>query len=128
MPGPRDRLNSDAPNQRCIHSNVSNELLLIPVVAALLLACTDGSRTAEKVKPITIGVMRPGTSWYVFAATLATLLERELPPGTPVEVIARGGGYRQPDLGRPRRRDHRHRPSGDFGVGSLGPSSRVRGS
>ena len=47
---------------------------------------------------ITIGAMPPGTSWYVFAATLAQLLQGSLPQGTRVEVVARGGGIGNPIL------------------------------
>ena len=47
---------------------------------------------------ITIGAMPPGTSWYVFAATLAQLLQRALPSGARVEVVARGGGIGNPIL------------------------------
>ena len=47
---------------------------------------------------MSIGAMPPGTSWYVFAATLSGLLESSLPPGTSVEVIARGGGVGNPIL------------------------------
>ena len=42
--------------------------------------------------------MRPGTSWYVFAATLANLLQKDLPEGTNAEVIARGGAIGNPIL------------------------------
>jgi hypothetical protein len=42
--------------------------------------------------------MPPGTSWYVFAATLAGLLEENLPVGTRVEVVPRGGGVGNPIL------------------------------
>lgn len=47
---------------------------------------------------ITIGAMPPGTSWYVFAATLAQLLQESLPGGVRVEVVARGGGIGNPIL------------------------------
>ncbi len=47
---------------------------------------------------VTIGAMPPGTSWYVFAATLAQLLQQSLPDGTRVEVVARGGGIGNPIL------------------------------
>ena len=47
---------------------------------------------------ITIGAMPPGTSWYVFAATLAQLLQRSLPGSVQVEVVARGGGIGNPIL------------------------------
>jgi TRAP transporter TAXI family solute receptor len=42
--------------------------------------------------------MPPGTSWYVFAATLANLLETRLPADRPVEIFARGGGTGNPTL------------------------------
>ncbi len=47
---------------------------------------------------ITIGAMPPGTSWYVFAATLAQLLQEALPSGARAEVVARGGGIGNPIL------------------------------
>lgn len=47
---------------------------------------------------ITIGAMPPGTSWYVFAATLAHLLQPAVGPGVAVEVVARGGGIGNPIL------------------------------
>ena len=71
---------------------------MVSAVTALLLACGEGNEAASENASITIGAMRPGTSWYVFAATLATLLQKELPPGTPVEVIARGGAIGNPIL------------------------------
>ena len=45
---------------------------------------------------IKIATMRLGTSWYVFGATLYQLLSPELPQGTRVEVIAKGGGVGNP--------------------------------
>lgn len=57
------------------------------------LGCTKA--TGDR---ITIGAMPPGTSWYVFAATLAQLLQRSLPQTTQVEVVARGGGIGNPIL------------------------------
>ena len=48
---------------------------------------------AESIK---IGAMRLGTSWYVFGATLSKLLQENLPAGTNVEVVARGGGMGNP--------------------------------
>jgi hypothetical protein len=41
--------------------------------------------------------MPPGSSWYVFAATLGQLLERQL-PGYSMEIFARGGGTGNPAL------------------------------
>ena len=79
-------------------TNRSGRRLLITIVAALVLSCGGGTESAAEDETITIGAMRPGTFWYVFAATLATLLQKELPPGTPVEVIARGGAIGNPIL------------------------------
>ncbi len=45
---------------------------------------------------VKIGAMRLGTSWYVFGATLAKLLQDALPTGSNVEVVARGGGVGNP--------------------------------
>ncbi|MDE0263191.1 MAG: TAXI family TRAP transporter solute-binding subunit [Bryobacterales bacterium] len=52
----------------------------------------------DESSTISIGAMPPGTSWYVFAATLANLLQESVPQGTRVEVIARGGGIGNPIL------------------------------
>ncbi len=41
--------------------------------------------------------MPPGTSWYVFAATLAQLIEGQM-PRTDVEIFARGGGIGNPSV------------------------------
>ncbi len=73
------------------------------VAAVLYLSCSHspspGSESAEPDwSSISIGAMPPGTSWYVFGATLATLLEQELPAGTRVEVVARGGAIGNPIL------------------------------
>ncbi len=61
------------------------------------LLAGGGCGTAESDR-ITIGAMPPGTSWYVFAATLSQLLQRSLPGGARVEVVARGGGIGNPIL------------------------------
>jgi len=69
------------------------------LVAILLLAGLTGScGTAEERLEISIGAMAPGTSWYVFGATLASLLQEALPENSRVEVIARGGGVGNPIL------------------------------
>lgn len=44
-----------------------------------------------------IAAMSPGTSWYVFGATLAQLLEKQL-ANTDIELFARGGGIGNPTL------------------------------
>ena len=64
---------------------------VLPLGALAGLGCRGGPSDR-----ITIGAMPPGTSWYVFAATLAQLLQDALPAGTQVEVVARGGGIGNP--------------------------------
>jgi TRAP transporter TAXI family solute receptor len=66
--------------------------------AATMLFGIRRSRQAGPVEILTIAAMPPGTSWYVFAATLARLLERQLPEHYSVEVLARGGGIGNPTL------------------------------
>lgn len=71
-------------------------ILTLPAgLAAGLLRCGPRGDSGTRVS---IGAMPPGTSWYVFAATLSGLLESSLPPGMSVEVIARGGGVGNPIL------------------------------
>jgi TRAP transporter TAXI family solute receptor len=60
---------------------------------ALTLADPLSAQSAEDLK---IGAMNIGSSWYVFGATLAEMLQGKLPEGTTVEVIARGGGVANP--------------------------------
>jgi uncharacterized protein len=71
-------------------------------VYALSIACFAGllysGLTGAASKPLVIAAMPPGTSWYVFAATLAPLVESRLPVGTSVEIFARGGGTGNPAL------------------------------
>lgn len=67
------------------------------LLAAALLAgaaCTP----AGKREYLSVAAMPPGTSWYVFGATLSKLLEESLPGNLTVEVIARGGGIGNPIL------------------------------
>ncbi len=72
---------------------------LLPAAFVFILGISRlaGPQPAQS-RVITIGAMAPGTSWYVFAATLANLLEHNLPPGNAVEVIARGGAIGNPML------------------------------
>jgi TRAP transporter TAXI family solute receptor len=65
-------------------------------LAVVAASCTLAGCTAGKRTYVSIGAMPPGTSWYVFAATLSRLLEQRLPPGMEVEVLARGGGIGNP--------------------------------
>ncbi len=64
-----------------------------PVPAFLVLLLLLGAAMAEELR---IATMRLGTSWYVFGATLYHLLEDKVPPGTRIEVVAKGGGIVNP--------------------------------
>ena len=55
-------------------------------------ACLRGAGA----KTIKIQAMRLGSSWYVFGATLATMLKENLPAGTDMEVVPKGGGVGNP--------------------------------
>lgn len=61
------------------------------------LALTGCSGGAQR-RYLSVAAMPPGTSWYVFGATLSKLLEERLPGKLTVEVIARGGGIGNPIL------------------------------
>ena len=64
------------------------------LIALLLATCfVLSSASAADLK---IATMRLGSSWYVFGATLYQLLKSELPGGTRVEVLAKGGGIGNP--------------------------------
>jgi TRAP transporter TAXI family solute receptor len=70
----------------------------IVISAGCVAALLYSGLTAAPNKPLVIAAMPPGTSWYVFAATLAPLVESRLPPGSSVEIFARGGGTGNPAL------------------------------
>lgn len=63
-------------------------LLLVWVVA--LPVC------AEEAVNLKFGAMPVGSSWYVYAATYTTLLEKAFPEGSTFEVIPQGGGIANP--------------------------------
>ena len=64
--------------------------VLLSLVSLLTLA------SSVQAADLKIATMRLGTSWYVFGATLYQLLKAEVPRGTRVEVIAKGGGIGNP--------------------------------
>ena len=71
-------------------------------VIAIALFCSAAllysALTAPPGKPLVIAAMPPGSSWYVFAATLGPLIESHLPRDSRVEIFARGGGTGNPVL------------------------------
>jgi TRAP transporter TAXI family solute receptor len=73
--------------------------MFLPVAAAggVAAACAYSIATSPPHDPLVIAAMPPGSSWYVFAATLGQLLEAQL-PGKSIEIFARGGGTGNPAL------------------------------
>lgn len=62
--------------------------------AVILAICVlTGVAQAEDLK---IGAMPLGSIWYVFAASFVKVIQPALPPGSTIEVIARGGGIGNP--------------------------------
>lgn len=75
-----------------------NRRLFLPIAgAAGVGAAAWSAATAPPHQALVIAAMPPGSSWYVFAATLAQLLEAQL-PGRSLEIFARGGGTGNPVL------------------------------
>jgi len=64
--------------------------LLVLVLASGALA---GGAAADEIK---FGAMPLGSIWYVFAASFAKHITPALPPGSKVDIIARGGGIGNP--------------------------------
>ena len=64
----------------------------------IALALVGVSCGAPPTRTVTIGALPPGTSWYVFAATLSELLSETLPDEVRVEIRPRGGGVGNPIL------------------------------
>ncbi len=60
-------------------------------------AAVWSAANAPPHEALVIAAMPPGSSWYVFAATLTELLEDQL-PGKSIEIFARGGGTGNPAL------------------------------
>jgi len=60
---------------------------------AVAICLIAGVAQAEDIK---IGAMPLGSIWYVFAASFVKVIQPALPPGSNVEVIARGGGIGNP--------------------------------
>ena len=75
-----------------------NRRLFLPAAAAAGVgAAAWSAASAPPHEALVIAAMPPGSSWYVFAATLAELLEGQL-PGKSIEIFARGGGTGNPSL------------------------------
>jgi len=62
----------------------------VALAAALTLSATAG---AQDIK---FGAMPLNTWWYVAGASVAALVQPQLPPGANIEVLARGGGIANP--------------------------------
>lgn len=66
----------------------------IAVAVAVALCLLTG--VAQGGENLQIGAMPLGSLWYVFGASFAKVIQPVLPPGSNVEVIARGGGIGNP--------------------------------
>lgn len=71
--------------------------IFLPIAAVGGAGAAWSVATAPRYDALVIAAMPPGSSWYVFAATLGQLLEERL-PGRSVEIFARGGGTGNPTL------------------------------
>src|SRR5687768_10872514 len=60
---------------------------------ALVAALAIGPAHAEEIR---FGAMPLGSIWYVFAASFSKHIQPALPPGSKVDIIARGGGIGNP--------------------------------
>jgi len=69
--------------------------LRLAVIVAAGLVIAPGIGRAEDLK---LATMRLGTSWYVFGATFYKLIYDKLPPGSRLEIMAKGGGIANPIL------------------------------
>jgi len=65
-------------------------------LVAAFLAITLLIPFNAQAETIKIQAMRLGSSWYIFGATLSKLLQENLPSGTNVEVVPKGGGVGNP--------------------------------
>jgi TRAP-type uncharacterized transport system substrate-binding protein len=74
-------------------TQVKRKLMTLFIVILAILIITPLSLKAETIK---IQAMRLGSSWYIFGATLSSLLQENLPEGTTVEVVPKGGGVGNP--------------------------------
>lgn len=74
-----------------------NRRIFFSLAAAGGVGAAWSVANAPPHEALVIAAMPPGSSWYVFAATLGQLLEQEL-PGRSMEIFARGGGTGNPAL------------------------------
>ena len=70
-----------------------SSLVILTVLVSLTFI-----QSAVAADPVTMkfGAMRLGSSWYIYAATYTSILEKELPPGSVIEVVPQGGGIANP--------------------------------
>jgi len=65
----------------------------VVAITAALCVMAGAAQAAENLQ---VGAMPLGSIWYVFAASFAKVIQPTLPPGSNIEVIARGGGIGNP--------------------------------
>jgi len=66
---------------------------LVAILAAAAAAFTFAGAHGAELK---FGAMPLGSIWYVFAASFTKYITPQLPPGSSVDIVARGGGIGNP--------------------------------
>jgi len=75
------------------------KVVVVFSLISFLICLISVPGAAQKLKgPVRLkfGAMPIGSSWYIYAATYSSLLEKFLPQGSAVEVVPQGGGIANP--------------------------------
>jgi TRAP transporter TAXI family solute receptor len=70
--------------------------LLRTLVLLAAMVSAGVATTTVAAEPLRLGAMPLNTWWYVGGGAIANLVQSKLPPGTTIEVLARGGGIANP--------------------------------
>lgn len=77
-------------------------LFLVALICFFISSILSGAPalSAELKQPVkfTFASMPLGSSWYIYAATLAQMLKREIPAGSEIDVLPQSGGIGNPLL------------------------------
>jgi len=66
------------------------------LIVGILLGAGAGNAYSQSQIDLKFGAMPLNTWWYVAGASIASLVQPQLPPGGRIEVLARGGGIANP--------------------------------
>lgn len=69
---------------------------MLTTMKRVLLAAALAASAAASAQEIKFGAMPLNTWWYVAGASVAALVQPQLPAGAKIEVLARGGGIANP--------------------------------